>query len=329
MLKHLLALASASGGIPRLSILIFHRVLPAADPLFPEEIDAPRFDRICGWLRRWFQVLPLPQALASLANGTLPPGACAITFDDGYADNCEVALPILKAHGLSATFFISTGFLDGGRMWNDTIIESVRRTTRPQLDLSDLAGGTADEEAIVPTGSIVERQRAIEALIGRFKYLVPAERLAQAEKLSQMAKVRLPDDLMLTSSQLLDLHRAGMQIGAHTVSHPILARLEQAAQAAEINASKRFLETLLQERIGLFAYPNGKPGTDYNTKSIELARAAGFDAAVSTAWGAADKATDPFQLPRFTPWDRSALRFGLRMASNLVRKTPELALLNA
>ena len=111
----------------RLSILIFHRVLAQVDPLFPEEVDAARFDVICGWLRRWFNVLPLDAAVRRLRDGSLPRRAAAITFDDGYADNHDIALPILKKHGLPSTFFIATGFLDGGCMWNDTVIEAIRR----------------------------------------------------------------------------------------------------------------------------------------------------------------------------------------------------------
>lgn len=328
MIRSLLALASSSDSRARLSILIFHRVLPAADPLFPEEIDARRFDEICGWLQRWCNVLPLPDAFARLAAGTLPARACAITFDDGYADNRNVALPILARHGLGATFFIATGFLDGGRMWNDTVIEALRRTTKPQLDLRDVLSAE-NAEAVLPAASVAERRRAVDWLLPRLKYLPSPERVAATERIAAIAGVRLPDNLMMTSRQVREMHEAGMQIGAHTVSHPILAKLDVESARDEIAASKRFLEDLIGERVGWFAYPNGKPGTDYSAQSVELARAAGFDGAVSTAWGAADRASDRFQIPRFTPWDRTPWRFGLRMARNLMRAAPEPALLEA
>ena len=140
MYRQLLWLMSPAGRRARLSVLIFHRVLPQIDPLFPEEVDAQRFEQICGWLRSWFNVLPLDEAVLRLTDGALPERALAITFDDGYADNHNVALPILQRHGLVATFFIATGFLDGGRMWNDSVIESVRRTAQQEFDLRDLDG---------------------------------------------------------------------------------------------------------------------------------------------------------------------------------------------
>jgi peptidoglycan/xylan/chitin deacetylase (PgdA/CDA1 family) len=313
VLKQILGRLSPSGQRARLSVLIFHRVLARPDPLFPDEMDAARFDQLCGWLKSWFNVLPLDQAVASLQNGSLPARAACITFDDGYADNHQVALPILRRHGLAATFFIATGFLDGGRMWNDTIIETVRAFSEPVLDLQALGLG---HHAV---NSIDEKRAAIAAIIDSIKYRSVAERVAITEQLAGLAKVRPPQDLMMSSQAVREMRRAGMQIGAHTVSHPILARLTTEQARDEIGQSKQFLEQLLGERVGLFAYPNGKPGVDYNTDSVTIARELGFDAAVSTHWGAVRSATDVFQMPRFTPWDRTRLRFGVRMARNLLR----------
>jgi peptidoglycan/xylan/chitin deacetylase (PgdA/CDA1 family) len=130
--------------------------------------------------------------------------------------------------------------------------------------------------------------------------------------------VRPPDDLMMSSEQVRGLRRAGMQIGAHTVSHPILAKLQAQEAADEMGRSRDALQALLGEKVGLFAYPNGKPGTDYLPEvHPALVRELGFDAAVSTRWAAARRGEDVFQIPRFTPWDRGRLKFGLRLARNL------------
>jgi hypothetical protein len=87
-----------------------------------------------------------------------------------------------------------------------------------------------------------------------------------------------------------------------------------------MRASKTALEEILQEPVELFAYPNGKPGTDYLHDHAIMARDLGFTAAVSTGWGAAAHETDRMQLPRFTPWDSARSRFGLRMLVNLFRR---------
>lgn len=311
LLKPLLQWASPAGACAHLSVLIFHRALPEPDPLFPDEMHARRFDALCGWLASWFNVLPLDKAVARLQAGTLPARAACITFDDGYADNHHVALPILQRHGLTATFFIATGFLDGGRMWNDTIIESIRGSRVPVLDLSSLGLG---RHAL---RSIDDRRAAIAALIDQIKYLPAQERITMTEQIAHLARVQLPHDLMMTSDEVKAMRRAGMQIGAHTLSHPILARLTDEQVRQEIQGSKSFLEQLLNERVGLFAYPNGKSGEDYTPQSVDVVRSLGFDAAVSTRWGASGTGDDLFQIRRFTPWDQTRLRFGARMLANL------------
>jgi hypothetical protein len=290
------------------------------DPLFPEEIDAARFDTLCRWLRGWFNVLPLDEAVARLGEGTLPARALAITFDDGYEDNQRVAVPILERHGLSATFFVSTGFLDGGCMWNDVLIEALRRAPGPELDLRGIDGAGLGLYALPDVAS---RRRAIDAVIGRVKYLEGGERAKAVDAVARAAGLpRLPSPMM-APSQVCAMADRGMGIGAHTVWHPILSRLGEARALQEMADSKARLEAILQRPVTLFAYPNGKPGTDYAAATVGLARRAGFAAAVSTAWGVASRQTDRFQLPRFTPWDRGRTRFALRLAANM-RRVPSL-----
>lgn len=315
MLSLFLGLQSPAGARARLSVLIFHRVLPEPDPLFPGEMHAASFDAVCGWVRGWFNVLPLDEATRRLAEGTLPARAMAITFDDGYADNQQVAAPILRRHGLTATFFVATGFIDGGRMWNDTVIEAIRRTTAERIDLSAIEG--LESLGALPLTRATDRRAAIDAVIGRVKYFEPAQLAVAVGGVARAAAAVLPDNLMMSSLQVRDLHRQGQRIGAHTVHHPILSRIAPAEARDEILRSKRTLEALLDGPVDLFAYPNGKPGQDYAPEHAELVRDLGFKAAVSTAWGAARRGDDVFQLPRFTPWDHSRWRYGARLLGNL------------
>lgn len=315
MWKAAFSLLAPAGRGAKLSTLIFHRVLPAPDPMFPGEMHAVQFDAVCGWLRRWFNVLPLDQAVRRLANGSLPPRAAAITFDDGYADNHDIALPILQRHGLNATFFVATGFLNGGRMWNDTLIEAVRRCPRETLDL---AGTALSELGCLLLRTVEQRQQAVVRIIDTAKYLAQPERDQCVADVARCAAAILPNDLMMTDHQVRMLRRAGMLVGAHTVSHPILARLNRDCIRDEIGRSRDTLQNLLDEPIGLFAYPNGKPDQDYRIDAVEVVRSLGFAAAMSTKWGAACQSSDLFQLPRFTPWDRGSFGFASRLARNLL-----------
>jgi peptidoglycan/xylan/chitin deacetylase (PgdA/CDA1 family) len=313
VLAHVLGRISPAGRRGRLSILIFHRVLSRPDELLPDIPDAAAFDRTVTWLTSWFNIIPLDRAAALLAASALPERAAAITFDDGYADNHDVALPVLRRHGACATFFIATGYLDGGRMWNDTVIETVRACQGPVLDLRELELGSH------AVSTIVERRIAVQEIIGRLKYLPYAERLDACGRIARLAGAALPDDLMMTAADVVELRNAGMQVGAHTVSHPILANLPDDKAREEISDSRRSLEKILNDRVSLFAYPNGKPGVDYLPAHVEMVRQLGFELAVSTVAGVATTDSDPMELPRFTPWERDRLRFGMRMASNLRR----------
>lgn len=304
---------SPAGPRGRLSIFIFHRVLERADALLPGEPDAERFERIVGFIARHFRVLPLAEAAALLAGGRLPAAAACITFDDGYANNLTVAAPILRRHGATATFFIASGFIDGGRMWNDSVIEAVRRAPAGELDARDLGLG------VYAIDGDASRVAAYGDMLRRLKHLDFAERTERSDELARRAALPQRSDLMLTRRQLVELRDLGMDIGAHTVNHPILSRIDAAAAAAEIGDGRDALAGWLGEAPAAFAYPNGVPGADYGERDVALVRRAGFRCAVSTARGAAGRDGDPFQLPRYTPWDRTLPRFALRCADTLLR----------
>ena len=309
-MKILPSLFSPAGKNAKLSIVIYHRVLAEPD-LLTGEGGIAQFERGLSYLTNNFNILPLSEAVNKLRNGTLPSRAACITFDDGYADNAEIALPILQKHGVTATFFIASGFLDGGRMWNDTVIESVRRAKGDTLDLNAIGLGN---HAIA---TLEQRRETLNLLIDKLKYLPHGARASQVDKLSTIIAADLPDNLMMTSAQVRQLHDAGMEIGGHTLTHPILASIDDAAARTEIAEGKAKLEAIIDTPLRLFAYPNGKPGKDYLSAHVRMIKDAGFEAAVSTAWGAARQDSDMFQLPRFTPWDKSEWRYVLRMVRNM------------
>ncbi len=290
-----------------LSILIYRRVRAAPDALYPETMDGRRFAQHLRLLRRWFRVLPLAQAARRLRERSLPARAACITLDGGYAEDAEVALPLLQRFGLSATFFVASGQLDGAASWNDTVIELVRNAPGSRLNLSRGGFGSYD------IGCTQRRRAVIDLLLAALARLAPTERLARVRLMARRGGAA-----MLSSDQLIALHRAGMDIGGQTASQAPLASLSNAEARAEIVNGRRRLEQLIQAPVRLFAYPSGKPGADFDQRHGSMLRQAGFDAAVTTSAGAARCGSDPYALPRFTPWDRSSSSaFLLRMGSNL------------
>lgn len=297
----------------RLSILIYHRVLEDRDPLFPEEVTEPEFQAQMHWLREHCNVLPLSDAVKRLYAGTLPPRAACVTFDDGYADNEALALPVLRSAGVPATFFIATGYIGGGTMWNDFITETVRRVEEPWFDLRHLGLGAYE------TSSWDEKRLTVRRLITALRHRCPGERADLAKRIAEHSQTSLPRMLMMNWAQVERLVAEGMELGAHTVTHPILASLELPEARAEIERSRVRLEEVTGKRIGLFAYPNGRPGADYTAAHATLVRDLRFEAAVSTSWGVSTRRESPWELKRFTPWDKTPARFGLRLLMNGLR----------
>ena len=300
------AVAAARG--PVLTTLIFHRVVPEPDPLFPGEMHQRRFDRTMRAVAKVFRVIPLADAVQHLSAGRLPARSLVITFDDGYSDNEQIALPILQRYGLTATFFVATGFLGGGRMWNDTVIECIRRCPLNNVNLAHWGLGDLSLDGAV------QRRRVIDLLLPRIKYLdLNAREHALAQLHEAVDRPALPDDLMMNHAQVRRLHAAGMGIGAHTVQHPILTALPATEARRELAQGKADLESLIGAPVRHLAYPNGGPDRDYDRQHVAMARELGFEAAVTTAKGVATAGDDLFQLPRFTPWDMSLPRWLMRL----------------
>lgn len=318
-LRNLFSAMAPAGIQSRLIILIFHRVLDCHDPLQPGEPTAEEFESIIRWVKSWFNIIPLFEAVEALRDGLLPERPLSITFDDGYADNHDIAVPILQRYEVPATFFVATGYLDGGAMFNDIVIESIRGARSSHLDLGDLG------LASYPIDGLLQKRAAISSILNCIKSLNPEPRDDVVRAIAKRAEIDIPNELMMTSKKVQSLSLAGMEVGAHTVTHPILATVEPTRARSEIVAGKERLEQIVGGPVRFFAYPNGRPTQDYLPEHVHMLRDLGFDAAVSTACGVAGANADLFQLPRFTPWDRSAIPFGLRLAKTMINSNPALA----
>lgn len=306
ILKQGLKLFAPGGRLGKLQILLYHRVLKEPDPLRPWEIDRHQFDEQMQALSNYYQILPLSEAMQLMQEKALPPQAVCITFDDGYEDNVSVALPILQKLNIPATFFIATGFLSGQLMWNDRVIESLRQYQGDTLDLSVLG------LSVYSTNSIEAKNQCIHSIINTIKHKNSLERHKIVNSIVRKIGVAF-DALMMNENGVRTLAQAGMEIGAHTVTHPILKSISLKEAETEILKSKKTLESILGQSIKYFAYPNGYPSRDYGLEHSRMLKRLGFKNGFSTWWGAADADMDPYQLPRFTPWDRSTLRFMLRL----------------
>ena len=314
--KGLFTLLSPAGPRGRLTTLLFHKVPERADPLTEGELDLARLEQILDFLADIACVLPLGEASERLIKGTLPRRAVALTFDDGYAEWIEHLSPALRKRNLPATFFVTTGQLDGGALWHERIIAAVRALPEQGVSLPYGFGNYVN---------LYEHERRaglVADLQERLKYAPLQERMGAIELLEAQAVRPIALPKIFDTSSVRALHNQGFEIGAHTIHHPILNECTQAQAKAEIGGCKEELEAIIGAPVHLFAYPNGRPHQDYNAGHVALVKACGYKAAVATSGGAASAASDIFQLPRFSPWGLSNERIAYQLARNI--RTPEL-----
>lgn len=286
-----------------LAILRYHAVCGPEGHVYAEPaicVTPAAFERHAAYLASRYRVLPLPEAAAYLRSGrTLPANAVCITFDDGYADNLAAAR-VLQRHGLTATFYITAGCLQGeAPFWPSEIRQLVARVDAPALEL-DAAGSRVS----IPLATEPERQAATRTLARLFKsHTIPVRERLREQLRAAAPAADLPS-FMLTWDELREMHRLGMTIGAHTVTHPNLPNAGLDDARREIAGSKARLERELDAAVTMFSYPNGGAERYMTPEIARLVREAGF-AAATTSWnGFAGRRSDVFALERVQVQER-------------------------
>jgi peptidoglycan/xylan/chitin deacetylase (PgdA/CDA1 family) len=287
----LVAGGTRPAGSPRLTIVRHHRVyadgerrlyhLGVSEAMLARQLDA------CARAR----LLPVTvrEGLEWLRLGE-PGHRVAFSFDDGYADNFTRALPILQRYGARATFYLTAGLMEDRRApWWDVLAHALehgtRATARVALGGTELAIGRA-----TPAGRAV----ALRALLPLLR-VPPAEQRARLDRLRDALGVAAPAPCELAEwATARVLVGAGMEAGAHTLTHPFLSLLPPGEQLAEMAGSAAMIRDRIGATVTGVAYPNG----DHDARTIEAARTAGFDHAVSTRAGDCGTGADRWSLPR-------------------------------
>ena len=301
-------------------MLLYHRVADLdADPQ-RLAVTPASFAAHLDILSRYATPLPLDELVRRAHAGSLPERAVAITFDDGYADNLEAAVPLLERYGLPATIFIATGAIAGGHeFWWDaldrlllgpgTLPARVQVAIAGDVIVQDLPASAGDHERdrALWAGWHVEcaetptpRHRLYRELCARLRQL-PGEACADVIAALEAQADVAPDRQShrpLTPSAVATLGgRPGIHIGSHTMSHPSLAHLDRDDRRREITGGRHQVESWTGSPAPAFAYPFG----GRRDVSADVARAAGdagLAIACTTAPGRVHAGTDPLRVPR-------------------------------
>ncbi|MFL6256898.1 MAG: polysaccharide deacetylase family protein, partial [Pyrinomonadaceae bacterium] len=278
----------------RVLILTYHRFSRGADPLATPAAD---FDAHLKYLKEHYTLVPLSRVAAHYTGGAaLPARAACVTIDDGFVDAYELAFPLLRRHGVPATLFVITDFLDGRAwMWTDKLRHVALSAQAERLN-AEVVGRSFD----IRLAGRDSRLSAAGRVNSELKRLAPREREEAIERIAAAHGVTLPvrppaEFSPVTWEQARELDAGGVEIGSHTVSHPILTTTDDAQLAAELHVSRERLETELGHPVGLFCYPNGA----YDARVRRETERAGYLCAVTTEHGLNERrAADPLALRR-------------------------------
>ncbi|GJL49642.1 polysaccharide deacetylase family protein [Candidatus Nitrospira salsa] len=300
-------------------ILMYHRIFEASLDPWELCVSPQNFSEHLEHLRRHYRVLTLPHLVRLLKTSELPKRAVVLTFDDGYADNLWNAKPLLEHFDIPATVFVTTGYVGLNReFWWDELERIVLLT--PQLPKSlelTLQGSRytwelaewADRPVItgnmgvsewgtLSNGKLTSRHKAYTDLHCLLRPLAHEER--------RTALARLRSDMgvsgngrstyrPLTLEEIPKLANGSLvEIGSHTVTHPVLSAQSMTIQRQEMVESKRSLEKVLGRPVTTFCYPYG----DVNKTAVELPNEVGFDAACTTGGRTVTSGVNPCLLPR-------------------------------
>ena len=256
-------------------------------------VPSEQFIRQLHFLVKYRKVISLTDMIEGIRRGDGLQNTVALTFDDGYENNFTQAAKILVDLKIPATFFLATGYIGANRwMWTDRLERMLERTERGTITLPGVPGA-------ISLATLEERKTGLRRIKAFMKQLSGEDlesRVAELEHDHGLGyEAPHGDYRFMNWQQVGDIARAGFEVGAHTVNHPILSRISRADAFDEILASRDSIRAEIGKCSDVFCYPNGK-SSDYTSDIVDFCRTH-FQAALSTNRGAAREA-DLYELKR-------------------------------
>jgi peptidoglycan/xylan/chitin deacetylase (PgdA/CDA1 family) len=323
---------------PGAVILLYHRIIELPSDPYLLGVSPQHFAEHLAIVRKHYRPISLQQLVNGLRNDKVPRRAIIITFDDGYFDNLINAKPLLEQYDTPATAFVApTPRADAHEFWWDTlerillqprslpqILRLVTNRVSHEWRLGSAAEYGPDDDARHHSWNYgrkddpTQRHVIFRAVHQLLKALEQDERLKVLQDLAAWACLDItvrPTYRVLSAPEMVHLAEDGIvDIGAHTMTHPVLSRLSPAKQRAEIQQSKAHLEEILDQPVTSFAYPHGLKA-DYTEETIAIVRETGFECACAALPGIVRRGVDVHQLPRFVVRDDDGETFAERLST--------------
>src|SRR4030095_14584540 len=274
-------------------ILTYHRFTQSETG---RSTSAQAFEEQLRYLTKHYSLVPLSQMQDSFTGGaSLPPRSACITIDDGFRDAFEIAFPLLRKYLVPAAFFVITDFVDRKTwLWTDKLRYMSARIPSGQRFIN-----FNGRELMFHLGGESSRHNAAGAVNNVLKGLSSEAKDAAIDETSTQLNLELPPSpppeyCPVSWDQLLEMEKFGVEIGSHTVTHPILPNVDDDRLRKELTVSRSKLESALNHRVTLFCYPNGS----YDGRTRQAVADAGYECAVTTRPMLNDRGSDPLALCR-------------------------------
>lgn len=250
-----------------------------------DETSQEQFEEKLLWFMGRYNIVSLNELRECMYEGTSLRNACVLTVDDGWRSTYDVIYPVMKKYNVPFAIFLSPYVMENEKnFWYYTM----RYCNHDELKNIIISRGLFTKEVCKYPCDLIFKELLIDEVYDILK-----------EYLTKHPDVQIPRGFMNTS-EVLELQSSGLvEIGAHTMIHPILSKESFERSHSEIINSVDRLSEILNKKVTSFAYPNGLDGVDYTERDMIFVREAGIDMAFSVNPGIVSPKTDPLSIPRW------------------------------
>jgi peptidoglycan/xylan/chitin deacetylase (PgdA/CDA1 family) len=282
-------------------ILMYHRVVDVSSSAYHIVTSPDHFHQHMEHIQLNCRPMRLMDVVSALDENSLPPKGVVVTFDDGYIDNFNFAYPILEKFKIPATIFVTSGYIERNREYWWDELERIFFIPEKLPEKLETSVNGVEIDLQLPTTSQEQRKLTHKAMHAFLRNLRSEDRdnlLSSLATWAGMGDNGRQEYRSMNSDEIVKLSKSSLiEIGAHTITHPVLSTLSAEEQYDEIVGSQKKLESMLGRSVNTFAYPYGSAG-DFTSQTLEIARQAGFKAACTTVSGTVTEGHDLMALPR-------------------------------
>jgi peptidoglycan/xylan/chitin deacetylase (PgdA/CDA1 family) len=282
----------------KLIILCYHRICNTDESFMLDEgvvsTTPGEFETQMKFVSKHFNVITFRRLAEYRKMGRFPKNALIITFDDGYRDNYTTAYPVLRKYGLSATIFLTTGYIETSKLfWWDKVAYIIKKTGEREAELS--VNGAIYRFGL---SSLEHEKKTILEIIKILKSLKKEEQSHILHQMGKQLNVNIDgsagEGVLLTWKEIREMSCNGIEFGSHSVNHPIFSTISYTEMENELISSRKEIEKNISLSPVAFAYPDGY----YDMLTKKAMKRSGFQYAVTLIKGINDSLTDPYELKR-------------------------------